>query len=256
MKYIFTIPLFLLLAQPLMAEKLSGPQIAQKSFALEKPDSLYMKVLLHLISSKNAKPRIRHIEVLQQEVPESRQFIEFIGPQDVAGTKFLSSERDNATETRMFSPGDGKNRVINSRSKKNSFMGTDLSYYDLERHDFDDFHFTMQSDSQQIKDKSFSGRRFYVVAAVPKNREAPYHKMLYWIDQETFQVRRIEALISDVKVKDIYILKNLEGIKYFIPEIILAINYQKGAHRTVWLVQEQEVNPSIEERVFSLQNLN
>ncbi len=261
MKY-FTIimVLSLIFLKPLYSQEgqkvgLNGAQIAQKSFAIAKPNSLRMKVLIQLINPKSRKARVRHIEVIQEESAKSRKFIEFISPQDVAGTKFISSERANITETRMFSPGDGKIRVITSSSKKNSFMGTDLSYYDLESHNYEDFHYTLQSSGQKIKDKSFAGMSFYVVEAIPKDRAAPYDKMLYWIEDDYFQARRIEAFVNNIKVKDIYMLKNIEGIGYIIPKVILAINHQKNGHRTIWAVQEQELNPNIEERVFSLQNL-
>ena len=254
------VSLCLLLSLPMIAQKtktpiLDGPQLAKKSFSLSKPETMSAKVMLQLISPGKAQPRIRNIEVIQQEKPKRQQFIEFISPQDIAGTKFLISERGDINETRMFTPGDGKVRVISSRSKKNSFMGTDFSYYDLENHDYEDFTFKLYKTSQQIKDKSFAGIYFSVVEAIPKDSDTPYDKTHYWIDEENFQTRRIEAFVQGVKVKEIYILRNISGIPYFIPQVMLAINHRKNGHRTVWFIQQHEINPVIEERVFSLQNL-
>ena len=232
-------------------------EIAQKSFDLKKPDTLRMNVQLQLIARGGSK-RSRNIELLRKNIDGStRDFIEFIGPQDVAGIKFLSREQKNSkvTETLMFTPADKKIRAITGSSKKNSFMGTDLSYYDLESHDFEDFDYEMVNSSQKIKDKSFSGRSFHVIKAVPKDRSAPYSAMHYWIDEQNFQARRIEGFVQGVKVKDIYILQNLDERGYLIPKTLLTINLQKNGHRTVWQVVDWEVNPPLAERIFSAQNL-
>ena len=232
-------------------------EIARKSFDLEKPDTLRMKVQLQLIARGGSK-RARNIELLRKNSGGStRNFIEFISPQDVAGTKFFSREQEDSTvtETLMFTPADKKIRAITGSSKKNSFMGTDLSYYDLESHRFEDFDYEMVNSSQKIKDKSFSGRSFYVVKAVPKDRSAPYDAMHYWIDKQSFQARRVEGFVQGVKVKDIYILQNLDEVGYLIPKTLLAINLQKNGHRTVWQVVNWEVNSPLADRIFSSQNL-
>lgn len=244
-------------ALPLTAQSSFASEVARKSFDLKKPDTLRMKVQLQLIASGGSK-RARNIELQRKNSGDSTQnFIEFISPQDVAGTKFLSREQESSkvTETLMFTPADKKNRAITGSSKKNSFMGTDLSYYDLESHRFEDFDYELVSRSQKIKDKSFSGRSFHVIKAVPKDRSAPYDAMRYWIDEQSFQARRVEGFVQGVKVKDIYILQNLDEDGYLIPKTLLAVNLQKNGHRTVWQVVNWQVNLPLADRIFSAQNL-
>ncbi len=234
----------------------NASQIAQQSFALPRPDTLRLKVRLLLMDARGAGKRVRIIEFWQQEQDElSRQLIEFISPQDVAGTKYQSRKYEKYTETQIFTPGDRKVRTIGSSSKKNSFMGTDFSYYDLEHHDYEDFRYKLRGSLRQIRDKSFQGRYFYTIETVPKDDAAPYDMMLYWIDTETFQTRRIEAFVKGVKVKDTYVLKNIAEIPYLIPQILLTINLEDDGHRTVWQALEWEINPVLDERLFSLQNL-
>ena len=257
--FIFISIFSICLGAQLSAQTNRASEFARKSFDLKKPDTLRMKVQLQLIARGAAgSKRVRNVELLRKnEQGFAQNFIEFISPQDVAGTKFLSRDQKDSkvTETLMFTPADKKIRAITGSSKKNAFMGTDLSYYDLENHRFEDFDYEMAGSSQKIKDKSFAGRSFHVVKAIPKDRSAPYDAMHYWIDEQSFQARRIEGFVQGVKVKDIYILQNLDDAEYLIPKTLLAINLQKNGHRTVWQVVNWEVNPPLATRIFSAQNL-
>ena len=59
--------------------------------------------------------------------------IEFTGPADVAGTKFLITEpKEGADEQLLYLPAFDKVQKISGSSRKGAFMGSDFSYEDLD----------------------------------------------------------------------------------------------------------------------------
>ena len=88
------------------------------------------------------------MEIITKEGAEgTNTFMKFIEPADVKDTKFLTIAHNKSDdEQRLFLPALGKVRRISSSTKNEKFMGSDLTYYDLEDYEYEDFTYKYVKD--------------------------------------------------------------------------------------------------------------
>ena len=124
-----------LLAGRAQAEELTAEQIVDRS--LEKNafgfDEAIARVSLKLIS-KSGSERVREIEIRSIVRDDlNRTLVRFHAPADVAGTGFLVLENaDRDDDQYLYLPALGKVKRITGSQRNQRFMGTDLTYADLE----------------------------------------------------------------------------------------------------------------------------
>ena len=123
--------------------------------------------------------RTRDATVTEQTDPrgEHRTFMEFIGPADVTGTLFLHlSPRGDKDQQWVWTPATRKARRLADAARDENFMGTDLSYRDLELvvriQQWNDAESTATLDPEE----QVGGKPCHVVTLVPKNDEFPYSR--------------------------------------------------------------------------------
>ena len=108
----------------------SGLDIAQKLDNKERPQSVFSRISMVLTNSKN-KSR-ENILLSKSNNIGKNQIIWVLEPKADRGISFLRKEyEDKDNEIRMWLPAFNKIRRINSNRMNDSFMGSDLSYEDL-----------------------------------------------------------------------------------------------------------------------------
>lgn len=118
-----------------------------------------------------------------------RAIIVFQKPASVAGTRFLTMEKEGGDDRWIFLPALGKIRRISASEGSGSFVGTDFSYDDmsaLTRRASDDAH-------RLVKEESVGGMDCWVIESTPKDASWQYSKMVQWIEKDTKLVRKLEA---------------------------------------------------------------
>ena len=122
--------------------------------------------------TKDALERSRDATVTEQTDPrgEHRTFMQFTSPSDVTGTLFLHlSPRNEKDQQWVWTPGTRKARRLADAARDENFMGTDLSYRDLElivriqQWNDDEATATLEPDAD------VEGKPCHVVTLVPKN---------------------------------------------------------------------------------------
>lgn len=107
-----------------------------------------------------------------------RILVEFVSPNAVKGTRFLTVETDGNVDNRwIFLPSLGKIRRIAASAGESSFMGTDFSYDDVSSSDRNvvaDVH-------TLLKEEDFNGKVCFVIESKPKDKNYQYSKMISWI---------------------------------------------------------------------------
>lgn len=74
---------------------------------------------------------------------------EFLTPTDVAGTKIIAIDYpDKPDQLHLFMPALGRVNTLNASSKKRAFMGSDLSFEDLDISNYDGTHSILSEDEQ------------------------------------------------------------------------------------------------------------
>ncbi len=119
------------------------------------------------------------------------QLIRFQSPADVEGTGFLSIENlGREDDNWLYLPALRKTRRIAGADKRDSFVGTDFSFEDLEPERLDSYEYRLAG--SEIVEKSET----WVVEATPtdpkKIEETAYGGRQLWIDKKNGVMRRSE----------------------------------------------------------------
>jgi hypothetical protein len=155
-----------------------------------------------------------------------RNLVSFRAPADIAGSALLTWGRaDGSADMWLYLPELGRVRQLNPAARGESFMGTDLTYEDLSG-----YHLEVRT-HRLLGEEEMDGRPTYKVESVP-NGEAPYSRVLTWVDRDTFLPVRIKyfdpagAHLKTGRFGDVRVVKDIPTIFSFEMQ-----NVQTG-HRT------------------------
>ena len=141
-------------------------------------------VITLIIQDDSGESRERRIQVRAMEEDGSgRALVRVLEPAEVAGQSYLFRENpDGEDEVYVFLPAlDDAPRRISGSQKNGSFMGTHLTYADLESRDISDATYT------RLDDEAIGTFDCYVIDAVPNNPdESDYASIRMWIRQSDY----------------------------------------------------------------------
>lgn len=188
--YIIIASVTLLLTQHFYGKSQSADQIIANFKANDSRTTTTADVTLSIQSASGSK-RVRTIRLSDASFSgNKKQLIRFIGPADVAGTGFLSIENDGiATDNWLYLPTMGKSRRIAEGRKRESFMGTDFSYKDMEPEKTEEYKYTVMGS------ETIDGSECWKIEAMPKDAktitESGYSKRILCITKDHYLIARI-----------------------------------------------------------------
>jgi outer membrane lipoprotein-sorting protein len=140
------------------------------------------------VSKNGTVMRTRQLVTMIRRDPSTvRSFVEFMGPADVAGTKFLSVEKRGETaEQYIFLPAFKKVKRVAGSQRSSSFMGTDFSYADLDGRE------ASESDWKSLPDEKVGGQDCFVIEGTAKKADDDYGRTVMWVHKEHFLPMRID----------------------------------------------------------------
>src|SRR5436853_4739390 len=97
-------------------------------------DDRHQKMKL-TIYDKRGGERVREMDIYDRREPgdEQKTILFFLAPAEVKGTGFLAfTHKGRAADQWLYLPELQRVRQITARTRNESFMGTDLSYHDLD----------------------------------------------------------------------------------------------------------------------------
>ena len=235
-------------------EEMTGKQIMEVSDEKLQSDDATTKADFTM-TSKRGKVTERKFEAFskQAKADEEKRFLKFTEPGDIKGTILLTYDYDNKDDDMwLFLPALGRPRRISSSDKTDSFVGSDLTYEDMENVDLEN------NDFKLLRSEEYQGVQCYVIEATPGNiktaKESGYSKRIFWIDQELYLPRKVE--LYDKKKKELYkVLKlddprQIEGTeKYRLFKWEMS-NVVKGT-KTVLEYTSMVLNTGVADKIFS-----
>jgi len=181
--------------------------------------------MIMTLLNKNGEKRERTLNAFVKRYGEhkSKSIIFFNSPSDVKGTSFLVWTEDKKEDKQwLYLPALQRVRPISTSGKGESFMGTELTYFDMGSHNVDDYTYTL------LKEENVSNEACYVIEATPKKVEF-YSKVIAWIRKGNF----VPAKADFYDPKGQYLkqglfdnIKNIKGINT--PTHIEMRNVQNG----------------------------
>jgi len=216
-----------------------------------------------MVDSKGQQ-RVRKLKGYRKDYGKDTKTMNFfLAPADVKNTAFLSFDYDNPEtedDSWLYLPALRKVKRIAAGNKKDSFMGTDFSYHDMNGLDIEDWNYKMIKDSVTL-----DGQECWVIGSIPKKSIAKaviadtgYLKRLAWVRKDNFMV--IQGKIWVKKGKKIKILhsskiEKIQGIWTAKKVEMSTLVRGKREHSTALLFDNLQYNEGVEDSLFTTQRI-
>ena len=188
-------------ADSMTAETIRDRVVENNSFGF---NNARADVKLTLVSKRNTKrERIIRVDSLDTKAGK-RTMVRFLKPADVAGTSFLSVEHaDRADDQYLYLPSLDKSKRISGGQKNQRFMGTELTYADMESRDLKEGTVT------RLEDEDLGGNSVFVLEATPQagDKDSQYSRTKSWIHKVSYVPLKVEfydrkgRLLKTLKVR-------------------------------------------------------
>ena len=221
----------------------SGLDIAKKLDNKERPQSVFSRISMVLTNSKN-KSR-ENILVSKSNNIGKNQIIWVLEPKSDRGISFLRKEYESIdNEIRMWLPAFNKIRRINSNRMSDSFMGSDLSYEDLNSRVLSDNNY------ERLNDELFNGIDCYVLKVISKPElKSAYSKHTLWVSKKNLTVLKEQSFGKNNELKKVKIFSYKLVKNYELASKILVQDIQKN-HKTEVYIDYISINKDVNSRLF------
>ena len=202
--------------------------------------------------------RTRDATVIEQTDPrgEHRTFMEFTAPSDVNGTLFLHlSPRGDKDQQWLWTPTSRRARRLADAQRDENFMGTDLSYRDLElivriQQLNDD-----ESTATLLPEETIDGKTCQVVELVPKNNEFSYTKYRLWFGKNDALLEQVEVYDDKGKVTKRMRLRDYQRIQNYATAREADVSNVQYDTRTRFKITNVRYDSNVDENVFTVSNI-
>jgi hypothetical protein len=221
--------------------------------ALDRRYDFDIAQVVHLIVRSSSGELRRTLEMASKRVDGQLLSVgKFVEPSYLRGTKLLMIENeDRNADFFLYLRSQGRSRRISSAQRRDSFMGTDMSYEDFEQRTIDDFSVEALGDSE------VAGEVVYVFKATP-TYDSSYDYTEYYVSKADHAILESRHFVArhDGPSKIIRIprdtIATIQG--HLIPTVIHVENSRTRTSTEVQL-DKISVNPELDDRLFSARTL-
>ena len=237
----------LVCSSPCLGAEMTAYEIVKKSEdLLDQAKDSQTDMLMTLINKKgNKRERNLAAYIKKGENDSSKSLLFFRTPADVKGTSFLVwSEPDKDDQQWLYLPALKRVRQISASGKGESFMGTELTFFDMGSHDIDDYTFTL------LKEEEYEGESCYMIEALPKEVQF-YNKIIIWIRTGNF----IPAKADFYDTKGAYlkegIFANVQNIQGINTPTHIEMHNKQNSRSTILELSEILYDKGLEDDIFT-----
>ena len=252
----FCVMVLFSLAQPVAAQELSADAIMEKNYLVTRLESSLSEASFRLVSAAGQE-RVRKtfgVTKLQSDGVSNRRVIRFLAPSDVRNTTTLLVENaGKADEIWIYLPALKKARRLSSNNKRNSFVGTDLSYGDLVGHRATDWQHSI------IRQEQLSGIATVVIESIPKTNEiandSGYSKRISWVAKANYfslKVDYFDTSGNHLKTLENSELKQVDAKQNKIQAMQIQVKNHQTGHSTFVKMDRFEANLPIKDDFFTV----
>jgi outer membrane lipoprotein-sorting protein len=147
------------------------------------------------IVDKRGGERVRELELYErrEKDDESKTIVFFLAPAEVKGTGFLAfNHKGKPADQWLYLPELQRVRQITARTRNESFVGTDLSYHDLDL--IQEMASWQEADARSnLKgEEAVGGTPSHVIELTPQREDIGYKKIVLVLGKEDLVPRRLE----------------------------------------------------------------
>ena len=254
MHKIITIIFLLLLGHTLAtaSEQLTPQQVAQKVYDRYIGDDMQMRGRMDLISKKGHVRTREFLSLSKDSDTERKQLIRFTAPADISGTGFLTLEKkkNNKTDQHLYLPALKRTRRIVASQKGRSFVNSDFTYEDMQRHPVENWDYHLDSPEK------LSGSNCYVLISTPKpDTKTQYSKMMTWVEMEHFMPLKTVSWNKKGERFKIYSVNKFDIIDNIATATDVFMEDLLSEHKTRLKTQEIIYNSNLKDSLFTIRAL-
>ncbi|NLN16902.1 MAG: outer membrane lipoprotein-sorting protein [Firmicutes bacterium] len=231
----------LLVALASSAAGASGEEILARLDETMQSNSREVVQKMTLVSAKGQE-RTRQVQMWSKT---DRMLVRFLAPADVAGTGLLSVGDDMW----LYLPALGRVRRIAGHAKKGSFMGTDLSYEDME--EFGKTGFAAAYSPELIKMEE----EFYLLRLTPRSQDRGYQYLEMKVCRERFLPLRIEYYAPDGSLAKVLTTMDFQEVQGRPTASKLIVEDVAKGSKTILEQLQVDFEPDMDEEIFSTRYL-
>lgn len=234
------------------AQERTGQQILDDlSFSTVLSGSGTAELSMITENAKGAQRKFSLKVYLHSDAAGDKQFLEYLAPADVRGTKFLSiNEKGQENQMWLYMPALGRERRVASHMTGDSFMGTDFTYDEIGGN----FNYDEDYTAQRLADQKEQDVDCYVLDLKAKNATALYEQIQMWVRKDKLVPVKVEFYGSGKTLTKILSLGNFKMVAdELIPHSITMADNVKGTKTFLEIVElsQEEIN----EEVFTVRYL-
>ena len=133
----------------------------------------------------------RSLRLTTLEVPDEdfgdKSLVVFDSPRDIDGTALLSHAKIlDPDDQWLFLPALKRVKRISSANKSGPFVGSEFAFEDFTALELNKYAY------RYVGEEDIAGLRADIIERYPQYANSGYTKQVTWIDQEVFQVRRVD----------------------------------------------------------------
>ena len=190
--------LLVLVLAPLGEAAETARQILDRRQALEDTaqhwDDRHQHMKLRIFDRRGGE-RVRELEVYERRETgdERKTILFFLAPAEVKGTGFLAfTHKGHPADQWLYLPELQRVRQITARTRNESFVGTDLSYHDLDLIQEMTSWSEADATSKLRGDEPVGGTATYAIELTPQREDIGYRRIVLWLGTEDLVPRRLE----------------------------------------------------------------
>lgn len=236
---------FLSLPAPALA--ISGKEISQNVHDIYNGDSSASEMKMILINDKGQEKE-RTIRTVRKEYGEvNKSMIRFLSPADIKGTGFLVWENDDRDDDQfLYLPALKQVRRIASSEKSSRFMGTEVTYEDMENRKVEKDTHTF------LREEILDGNKIYVVESIPnEGEESQYGKFISWVRPDIWIPVKIEFYDKNNELLKILTVNKIEEIQGIWTTTESKMENIQEERKTVLIIETIKYNIDIPDDYFT-----
>jgi len=257
--FISTVAGVFLSASSVYAENIDVQKIMVSSDASTKVIDAKSDMTMTL-ENEDGQQRVRKLAALTKlkgDGVNNQRVLRFQSPADIKGTVTLLIEQTGQDDDMwIYLPSLKKTRRLISDNKRDSFVGSDLTFGDLIGHKPSEWNSTLQ------KEETLDGKTVYVIESLPKDESVKTHtgysKRLIWVDKQSLVALKTDywdetgQLLKTIQVSDLRLV-DVDRAKWQFMDLN-AQNHQNH-HKTVLHFDDYKVNQNLADTLFNPSSL-
>ncbi len=201
-----------------------------------------------ILTDKDGNEEIREMVMFSQKVENDQKntLVRFLSPRSVKGVTLLNI--NDGEKIYLYMPAYNKPRRIAGSSKGEEFMGTGLSYEDM------NMDYKGKDYEKKLLEETDSE---FIIEVIPSDEDTSYKKIIITVDKEKFYTKEVEFYDTNENLtKTLEIAKIEIDDKGKITPMEIAFTDTEENKKTKIVIKEMEYNVELSSGFFSIRTLS